>query len=397
MKSSIQFWWVGFVWLLFISWNKTPEYLTGQPASGDGVYSFLRRYELDRYACNHDQFYKLNKLKKNAPLQPGREYQLPILIYRYNGKSIRSTIGVDDWSRAVRIQNFNESMLEKKLRAKTFQASKILWVPYHELHCPQPTIPTPEYPDPESIVGSNKPRHYSIFGDKYAYTPLESQKLKGNVYYVSSGHGGPDPGAIGRSNGHKLCEDEYAYDVGLRLVRLLIAHGATAYMVNRDHNDGIRDAQFLKCDSDEVIWGNLKLPLNQKARLFQRSDAINDLYFKHKKQGILDQKALEIHVDSRSKSARADVYFYHYPGDKKAAELAKNIHATFVDKYKIHRKGNDYQGTVTARDLHMLRECKPTTVFIELANIQNPSDLNRILPASNRQALANWLFEGLLK
>ncbi|MBK7872679.1 MAG: N-acetylmuramoyl-L-alanine amidase [Saprospiraceae bacterium] len=88
-----------------------------------------------------------------------------------------------------------------------------------------------------------------------------SNKLKGKIFYLSSGHGGPDPGATTRRAGRTICEDEYAYDVALRLCRLLVSHGATAYMIVRDPNDGIRSEELLKCDQDEIVWGGEDLLL----------------------------------------------------------------------------------------------------------------------------------------
>ena len=52
---------------------------------------------------------------------------------------------------------------------------------------------------------SKTTREYSIFGKKYQHTPLISTKLKGKVYYIVSGHGGPDSGAQGKRSGHTLC------------------------------------------------------------------------------------------------------------------------------------------------------------------------------------------------
>jgi N-acetylmuramoyl-L-alanine amidase len=43
----------------------------------------------------------------------------------------------------------------------------------------------------------------------------------------------------------------------------------------------------------------------------------------------------------------------------------------------------------------MVRNLRPTTLFIELANIRNPKDQERLVYYYNRQALANWLFEGI--
>ena len=70
-----------------------PDYFQATALSGDGVYSLLRRYELDQHSCNFEQFYGLNNLKRNAHLVVGRKYFLPVMVYAFNGKTIRSSIG----------------------------------------------------------------------------------------------------------------------------------------------------------------------------------------------------------------------------------------------------------------------------------------------------------------
>ncbi len=371
-------------------------------ADGDGVYSLLRRYELDRHACNFEQFYELNGLDKDDFLIAGREYFLPILIYTFNGKTIRSSIGINDWNMAVRIQDYNERMRANQLREDAFRKSGVLWVPYHELNCPGevPGILTASVEGGETgkagNPGSAGDRNFPIFGEQYADTPLKSSRLDGQVFYVVSGHGGPDPGAMGTSSGYTLCEDEYAYDVALRLCRHLISHGATAYMITRDYNDGIRSGSYLPCDYDEVLWGDIEMMLQLKPRLFQRSNVINELYEKHVKQGVADQKLIIIHVDSRNKGKQIDLFFYHKPGSEESRKFALQLHDTMKRKYKKYRASGHYHGTVSSRDLHMLRETLPTSVYVELGNIRNSFDQKRIILESNRQALANWLFEGLL-
>ncbi len=382
-----------------ISSLAAPDYLQVKAMPGDGIYSMLRRYQLEEYPCNFDQFYALNKLKKGAYLRAGRDYILPIMLYDFNGKTIRSSIGVDDWNLAVGIQKYNESMLENALRSVSYKEDKKLWVPYHALNCPDEKVEVaaPVSEAPEEVETMTGDRIFPIFGAKYAKTPLASTKLRGKVFYVVSGHGGPDPGAIGKRSGHSLCEDEYAYDVALRLCRNLIAHGATAYIINRDPNDGIRDDEYLNCDEDEVLWGNVKMNYAQKSRLFQRSDIINDLYEKHKLQGVAEQTAIMIHVDSRSHGQRTDLFFYHYPGSEEGEKLARQMLTTMQSKYEKYRKTGQYEGSVKGRDLHMLRELKPLSVYVELANIRNYSDQQRIVLMKNRQLLADWLFEGLTR
>ena len=46
-----------------------------------------------------------------------------------------------------------------------------------------------------------------LFGKALASYPINSRELSGACFYLVGGHGGPDPGAIGTYQGHKLHED----------------------------------------------------------------------------------------------------------------------------------------------------------------------------------------------
>lgn len=374
-------------------------YLEITAQAGDGIYSLMRRYQLDEYSCNFQKFYELNQLKRNAPLREGKSYKLPVFVYTFNGKTIRSTIGIDNWDLALGIQNYNELMLRDGLRDKPFQENRLLWVPFHTLNCASPdlNIETPEPVASEEYdkVSNPKDRTFPIFGEKLAKTPLLSSKLQGQIFYIVSGHGGEDSGALGKRGTSTLCEDEYAYDVALRLCRKLIEHGATAYMIVRDSNDGIRDDIILPCDEDETVWGGAPVLRSHKGRLFQRSDLINELYQKNRALGFSQQKTIVIHVDSRSKNERIHLFFYHQQNSDTSKELALELQQTIHAKYEQYRGKGYYSGQVTTRDLHMLREVKAPTVYIELANIRNKADQQRIVLANNRELLASWLFDGL--
>ncbi len=386
--------------------NERP-FLEVKPQKGDGIYSLLRRYELLANTCNYDKFLEINKLSKKASIYSSKTYKLPIFKYRFNGKTIRSSIGITDYNLALSIQKYNERLLTKKLKKESFRrGDRLLLVPYHKLHCnpskvkPQINpIPSPALEEPEiannSVPSSSGNRVFPIFGKKYEKTPLKSNKLKGKVFYLVGGHGGPDSGAVGTYMGRQLCEDEYAYDITLRLCRKLIEHGAIAYMITRDANDGIRSGEILPCDKDETTWKNQKIFRRQKSRLAQRSNAVNKLYDRYKSAGYKEQVMLSLHIDSRSSNKRADVFFYYNRNSSRGKKLAYQIRAKLKEKYKIHRKSGQYNGSVSYRDLHMLRETKPTSVYIELGNIRNPSDQKRFVMESNRDVLAKWLFEGL--
>lgn len=355
--------------------------------SGDGINVLLSRYKLERDPCNYDEFMRLNKMKGKSFLKIDQVYTLPIKVYDFDGKAIGSTTKLKITKEtAKKIEEYNDNLVAAKVKSGDFRKNKELWIPHGLLACPA-----------KPILESPKESTYAIFGEKYKKVVRKDKKLEGAIYYLIAGHGGPDPGAMGKFKGKVICEDEYAYDVTLRLARKLIEHGATVYVIIRDRNDGIREEECLRCDNDEYSWFDQPISTDQKTRLYQRSDAVNELFEKHHANGVKYQRAIEIHVDSRNVKERIDLFFYHKEGGSLGLQMATAMHSVIKAKYAKHRKSGEYNGTITSRDLHMLREMKPVGVFVELGNIRNPNDLKRLVLASNRQLLADWLTEGILK
>lgn len=309
--------------------------------SGDGVYSLLRKNGLEptKYL---QKFIELNRknLKANNGLLIGKAYMLPVP------------------------EKENNSSETTKTTTKPIESSN--------------TIET--FNDP-------------IFGKNHNPITIENDKLKGAVYYLISGHGGPDPGATVTYNGKLIAEDEYAYDVTLRLARMLIANGAKVYIIIQDKNDGIRDDKILEVDNDEYCYPNNPIPLSQKLRLRQRTKAVNDLYLKHK--GAY-QRLIVTHVDSRNKGKNIDVFFYHDSNSKSGKKLANTMLNSFKEKYNEHQPNRTYAGSVSARGLYLVKKTWPAMVYIELGNIKNKKDQKRILKHENREALAAWIHNGLL-
>ncbi|GAA4445428.1 N-acetylmuramoyl-L-alanine amidase [Pontibacter saemangeumensis] len=314
--------------------------------SGDGIFLLLRRHGLDP-SLHLAPFLELNKenIGKGNSLYTGRRYLLPVV---------------------------------SAAPASTAEAT------------PADAASTPAALKSAPGLTANFP----LFGEKYARVEMLDQQLKGTVYYLVSGHGGPDPGAIGKYGSHLLAEDEYAYDVTIRLARRLMQHGATVYMIIQDENDGIRDQAILEIDRDEVNYPDHKVSLNQRERLRQRTAAINELHAKHK--GAY-QRMLSIHVDSRSKGQNIDVFFYHHSNSALGQKLAQTIHQTFTTNYSRHQPNRHYSGNVSDRSsLYVVKYSHPPTVFIELGNIKNDLDQRRFVIPNNRQALANWISEGII-
>lgn len=94
-----------------------------------------------------------------------------------------------------------------------------------------------------------------------------SQDLKGWRIVIDPGHGGLDPGALVESrdgNGHSVffVEDEYAYDVSLRLYSLLKQHGADSFLTIISPNHHIRstpDASATFVNQKNEVYNSSRL------------------------------------------------------------------------------------------------------------------------------------------
>ncbi len=307
---------------------------------GDGILSLLRKQGMNPYDA-YDDFIAMNisNLRDSVHLYEGRDYVIP--------KVQLDTVAIVD------------SIQQKSTKIK-------------------------------KIIGDE----FAIFGEKHASVLSKSEKLKGAVYYLVSGHGGPDPGAMAVYGGKSIAEDEYAYDITLRLAKELLSHGAIVYVIIRDPNDGIRDARILEIDHDEVAYGDKVIPLNHSARLRQRVDIVNQLHAKNRGKF---QRLIVTHVDSRSKGQNIDVFFYHHKDSKNGKKLAESIHKTFRKKYKKYQPNRTYTGTFGDRTgLYLVKRTHPAMAYIEIGNIRNVKDQRRILDPENRQALAKWISEGVI-
>lgn len=400
--------------LLFASTLYSKEkWAITKPIRGEGIITLLQRFSIEPTEDYIALFKNLNKniIDKNEGLFRDRNYKLPIIIYKYNGKSIRSSINVS-LDIAKEIQEYNNKLLERGLVQKSYKVTKELWVPalLLDTQSNEELIEkkSEDSKNDKSVEKSKKSTKKTkktkketyvllpIFGEKYEKVFVIDSLLKDNIYYLDAGHGGPDPGAIGTKGKHKLHEDEYAYDIILRLGRRLVERGAQVYFIVQDPKDGIRDEEILENSSDEYYLGGDSIAYDKVQRLNDRVDIINKLYVENASKSKKQQQ-ISIHLDSRPNVQRIDVFFYYKEGNKKSEELANNLFTTIESKYNKYQPGRGYSGSVSSRNLLMLRKTKVTAVYIELGNIQNPNDQYRFLKVKNRQAIADWLFDGLLK
>ncbi len=348
-----------------------------EAVAGEGVYTLLRRHGLEP-TVYFQSFVELNQehLGAGNSLKLGKTYRLPVV------ENIEKPVSADSLVLTA------ADSLPSVLVAEVVDSSSVAPVVAEKLEEPASKMPQPKQENKTNVL------EVPLFGPSYSKVEVKDQQLNGAVYYLLAGHGGPDPGAIGRYGPYSLSEDEYAYDVSLRLARRLMEHGATVYMIIKDEDDGIRDENILEYDNDEICHPDLEIPYNQNDRLRQRTQAVNALYLQHK--GAY-QRMLAIHVDSRNQGQNVDVFFYHHENSPSGKKLAEHIHQTITSKYSKHQPNRDYAGNVSTRSsLFVIKYSHPPAVFVELGNIRNDRDQRRFVLPENRQALANWMAEGII-
>lgn len=358
------------------------EYVMVSPEKSDGVYTLLKRYGLPASRETIARFWALNEdlIRGGKYLRLGFDYQLPIYKIYYDGKSIQTSLGITDRALARRIELYNQKLVTTGVQKSPYKSSREFWVPADWM--------------PESRVAA-EPASFKIFGPRYQSVEQTDQALKGCIIYLDPGHGGPDPGAMGLRGRDRLYEDEYAYDITLRLARRLLEHGAGVYMLVQDEDDGIRDEAILKYDDHEYYLGHVPIAKDQLRRLSDRADIVNGLFDRYKKRARM-QLMVTIHLDSRSRGQRIDIFYYYQANSAASKQLARTLLAKVDEKYALNQPGRGYEGSISTRDLHMLSQTKPTAVYIELGNIKNKKDQDRFIIADNRQAVANWLCEGVI-
>lgn len=257
---------------------------------------------------------------------------------------------------------------------------------------------------------------------------------------LDAGHGGLDPGAtIKIGKGKYIFEDETVYDISLRVIDLLKAKHIQIYPILADPNQKKPIIKLaVKKDEDEVILVEPNYNIRSAvAGVNMRVFLINHIY-----QKLINQKKIpksnviliSIHGDAlHSALTGATVYFPDYrlrvPEFKKhqrvyrkrkeyqksiryyfkeSVQNAKssqkfgkkmiqvfkenhlNVHKSFAVRGYYYRKGIR---TLPA----VLRYSKvPVSVLVEVGNLNNRNDRNKLLKNSFRQQIASSIAESVV-
>jgi len=235
-----------------------------------------------------------------------------------------------------------------------------------------------------------------------ASLPPLSSRLKGYTVVLDPGHGGLDPGAIvassdGNGNTVYVVEDEYSYDISLRVYRDLIRHGAEVFLTVISPNQTIRttrDASITFVNEKNEVYNSASLnsetggsvwPVGNAWGLDQRKEvAQKALRGKSKNRTIF----VSIHADNNPGDEKGTGILYH-PDDAggPSEELASHLQS--------------YMGSgshTRAQELRVLgKNPAGASVLIEVRNLAYKSNAWAIRNEELRQDDADRIVRGIVE
>ncbi len=274
--------------------------------------------------------------------------------------------------------------------------------------------------------------------------PRKKKSLKkGQSIHIilDPGHGGRDPGATFGSarKGNQVFEDETVYDISLRMARILQSKNFFVHTTLQDPNQKHPVVKLaVKKDEDEkVLVHPPYIVRNVRVGINMRIFLVNHIYENLIKQKIPSENILlvSLHGDALHKSLRGiTVYFpdqrlrvarfklndkvyrrrkeyrrrivFKYSDSRRAARSSFAFGKTVVQTFKnaglkthksfavrgyYYRKG---KRTLPA----ILRYSKiPTSVLVEVGNLNNAQDRNAFLKAAFREKIAATLAHSIVR
>lgn len=187
------------------------------------------------------------------------------------------------------------------------------------------------------------------------------------VVAVDPGHGGVDPGALGREGVH---EKDIVLNIGLKLRSLLQSAGAIVVMT-RDTDTDL---------SDEALGNQYsrrkRQDLERRVELIDASGA---------------ELLVSIHVNSIASERWSGGQAFYQEGSEAAKSLAGHIQAAMKEVLKNTSRQE------TTGDYYIMRETKTVTSLVEVGFISNNNERQLLMQADYQDKVAWAIYVGILR
>ena len=187
------------------------------------------------------------------------------------------------------------------------------------------------------------------------------------VVAIDPGHGGVDPGALGREGMH---EKDIVLSIGLKLKALLQSSGAIVVMT-RDTDIDLSDASL-----GNQYSRRKRQDLERRVELIDNSGA---------------ELLLSIHVNSIASERWAGGQAFYASGSDQGKLLAQSLQSALKEVLKNTNR------QAAPGDYYIMRESQTLTSLVEVGFISNPQEGRQLTQGDYQDKVAWALYVGILK
>ncbi|WKC58170.1 LysM peptidoglycan-binding domain-containing protein [Borrelia sp. P9F1] len=238
--------------------------------------------------------------------------------------------------------------------------------------------------------------------------PVKNNKLKNKLIIIDPGHGGLDPGAIvkakdGLGNEIFVVEDEYVYDIALRLYVYLKEYGANVELTILAPDHLIRDSvsannTFVNVKNE--VYNDYDLNKNDtvdswisgtQEGLKKRLSVVHKFVNKHKNIDEKDILYVSLHADNSVGAPRSMGFYYQHEEGKSSDLHSKSV----IEKITQGLRRSFY---IKGQNLYVLKNNIVKTRFlVEVRNLAFDEEAWAIRFAKLRDQDSKILADAILK
>jgi N-acetylmuramoyl-L-alanine amidase len=183
--------------------------------------------------------------------------------------------------------------------------------------------------------------------------------LRGKTIVVDPGHGGSDPGAVGKSG---FTEKEVTLAISTELQKLLEASQAKVVMTRTTD----RDVHSKQASDVQELQSRVNIANSARADVF-----------------------VSIHIDSFTDATASGTTTYFYSKSKRDALLASQIQQSMVNQLGLLNRG------FHENNFYVLKHTTIPAVLAEVAFISNPTEENLLQRTDFVKKAAYGIFSGI--